>query len=543
MTINEINERIRIDEHGGEKLISNVRLIMAGIFLVSTTGVAVIRFLQGDPWIPLRAHAVPGILLVYSIYLFVYVRRAERLADWFKYVCTTIDMTLISAIIWISCTYTELSPPLPFLSFRALFYPILIAAGACRYSTRCAYFSGIYAAAAYLIVIVVNREVLDLPHYFVYQGRQLEVSFPLFYESFRLFGMIIIGTVTGMACKRRLKLFHDMLDSETVLRHEMDETNKRHLAASVDKNSRLNDVMVESFDAIEHISKHIDVIESKVQVQMQSMRGASQSARGIFEQADAFQEKVRTQTDSITKSSRAVSQMVSNVDAIRSIAMDTRSTAEKLMRSSEVGHKMLVELTDDLQRMEEQSATLHGANKAIVDIAGQTNILAMNAAIEAARAGEAGKGFAVVAGEVRNLAELSVKESEKISAEIQKMEQAIKQIGAVSNATVDSIDTIFSGIKDMVSSFVGMDKAVEAHALEGTHVLDALRVVQETSGQVQEGSGLIHGQSTFIHKEMNAQEATSAELTRTVHEMRAAEENVAQFLEKAKEIVSRDSAR
>ena len=233
----------------------------------------------------------------------------------------------------------------------------------------------------------------------------------------------------------------------------------------------------ETTDATENIITMGNMIEETVD----ELGGLSESAKSMKERGEAAIEALHELQDTNKKTS-------SSIDIIYEQTNVTNESAQKI----------------------KEATTL------ITDIAGETNLLSLNASIEAARAGEQGRGFAVVAAQIQKLAEQSdesakqiesivlslISDSDKavsIMSEVKEiMEQQSENVANTNtqvNNLLQDVEQSLSGIEQVVSKTNAIND-VRSSVVDTVQNLSAIAEEnaassQQTSASVTEINGIV----------------------------------------------------
>ncbi|MEL4418589.1 methyl-accepting chemotaxis protein [Shewanella algae] len=203
-----------------------------------------------------------------------------------------------------------------------------------------------------------------------------------------------------------------------------------------------------------HFNALLNRFESEDEQQRQQLARISQSLSALVQKISEMAGSTR-ETQQVVDQARQQTLELSELaglvsDSSASLATRAGNTAEQ-MHQSELEAQQMLEATDStrtavaechqaLASLDDSVAAVAGIIDVIGNIAGQTNLLALNAAIEAARAGEQGRGFAVVADEVRSLSSRTQSSLDEIGAILNRLTNANKSLGQSMDGIAEASD-------------------------------------------------------------------------------------------------------
>ncbi|AKC68496.1 chemotaxis protein [Pandoraea oxalativorans] len=229
-------------------------------------------------------------------------------------------------------------------------------------------------------------------------------------------------------------------------------------------------------DGIRHMMDDLRGVIGKVVNSAGEFSGAS---RDIADRANTVATGAQALGATVEEMNASIEELTASINSIADNTKGADQLAKSTQQEAETGSRAIARSIEAMELINKSSEDISEIVKVIGEIAGQTNLLAFNAAIEAARAGEHGLGFSVVADEVRKLAERSSQATKEISKLINESTKRVSQGSDVSRQAGEAFEKIVSGVSRTTQAISEISCAAEEQLVAAREVSLAIQHVAE----------------------------------------------------------------
>lgn len=311
-------------------------------------------------------------------------------------------------------------------------------------------------AAPEIIARLVQNRSSYIFNSFWESGLEFAVQFFVIGLVATIFVRPILELCTALKSVEKGDLTHEVKttsqDEIGVLQHSFNDVLNQlnRILGEVDQSGKQ---MEQSAFQIATIAKNIADVSRQEETRSADVHRATAELNAISAEAQQLAESAAERTHSVEQQGR------------EGIVTVRRNISEMEVTATEVDR-----VSTEITQLAEAAGQINRIIDTIKEIAGQTNLLALNAAIEAARAGEQGRGFAVVADEVRKLAERTTHSAVEVTEIVgmlttqveavhAAMDQVVEQVHS-SQAVADETARIMDSMGEKVSQAASANEAI-----------------------------------------------------------------------------------
>ena len=255
---------------------------------------------------------------------------------------------------------------------------------------------------------------------------------------------------------------------------------------SLNIGKQLNDAANSASQSVSEIGELYKKLIADTEYLRNETQNVKQAGEIVTESATNMSNSINNQNEAIIETSTAMTEITANVANINDSAKRRHSNLSSIADILDHQQSLVEDLVKQVEQVKESSNEIAKFVQTVDSIAGQTNLLAMNASIEAAHAGAMGKGFGVIAQEIRKLS-VETTRNAKLIAETLKSNTELVQVTSNSvaefaNSTTNSSEEIRKTVDSMTEIISGLAEITNANFA----ISQEIQVLTETSAGNEE---------------------------------------------------------